>query len=291
MKTILVPTDFSATANTALQYAAHLAAQTNSRLLLFHCVPIQVAVAEVPAWYEPEQGLLEYYEYKLSQQARQVQLDNESRFEVETICRKGSLSQYFNEVVQEKAADLVVMGFDGASSWLDKIIGTVTSSYIKDTVCPVLMVPGQVSPALPRRVAYAADFAHPEQVFLAQLLDLTTPLQAQVSIVHVQNRPQADLAAEEKAIQAINQAFPNNDFAFAEIRQQDVAAGLEAFVRENGMDVLALASRDRSFLESLFHNSITDRLANHPAVPLLVLPEHPYHLAGSYHSHGEAAHN
>ena len=208
---------------------------------------------------------------------------------MEVVCRKGSLAQNLNDLIREKEVDMVVMGFKGASSWLDKLIGTVTSTFIKETVCPVLIVPGQVAPVLPRRVAYAADFEHQEQVFLTQLLGITRPLQAEVSIVHVQSRPHVDLAAEDKALDAINQAFPGNDFAFAEVRQHDVAAGLEAFVAENRMEVLALASRERSFLEDLFHTSVTDRLAVHPAVPLLVLPEHPYNLAGNYHNHHEAS--
>jgi nucleotide-binding universal stress UspA family protein len=289
MKTILVPTDFSASANTAVQYAAHLAAQIKSRVILFHCVPVQVAVAEVPAWYEPEQGLMEYYEYKLAKEAEQLRQENGYSFEVEGLCRKGSLGQNLNDLIQEKEADLVVMGFKGASSWLDRLIGTVTSTFIKETVCPVLIVPAEVVAAVPRRVAYAADFEHPEQVFLTQLLEVTTPLQAQVSVVHVQNRPEADLAAEERALEDINRAFPGNTFAFAEVRQQDVAAGLEAFVSENQMDVLALASRDRSFLEDLFHISVTDRLANHPAVPLLVIPEHSYKMSGNTPGHRQAS--
>jgi len=289
MKTILVPTDFSPNANTAVQYAAHLAAQLQSSIILFHSVPVQVAVAEVPAWYEPEQGLLEYYEYKLSQEAKQLRLDHGYRFEVEVVCRKGSLGQNLNDLIQEREVDLVVMGFKGASSWLDRLIGTVTSSFIKEAVCPVLIVPGQVAPAVPRRVAYAADFEHQEQVFLTQLLEVTTPLNAQVSIVHVQTRPQVDLAAEERALEDINRAFPGNAFAFAEVRQQDVAAGLEAFVAENRMEVLALASRDRGFLEDLFHTSVTDRLANHPAVPLLVIPEHPYKPGDNVQRHRQAS--
>lgn len=289
MKTILVPTDFSANANTAVQYAARLAAHLKSSIILFHCVPVQVAVAEVPAWYEPEQGLLEYYESKLAAEASQLRLENSNQFEVEVVCRKGSLAQNLNDLIREKGVDMVVMGFKGASSWLDKLIGTVTSTFIKETICPVLIVPGQVAPVLPQRVAYAADFEHQEQVFLTQLLGITRPLQAEVSIVHVQSRPHVDLAAEDKALDAINQAFPGNDFAFAEVRQHDVAAGLEAFVAENRMEVLALASRERSFLEDLFHTSVTDRLAIHPAVPLLVLPEHPYKLAGNFHNHHEAS--
>lgn len=288
MKTILVPTDFSANANTALQYAARLAAHLESSLILFHCVPVQVAVAEMPAWYEPDEGLLEYYEGKLREEAGQLRQVYGAQLEVAVECRKGSLAQHLNDLIRDREADLVVMGFKGASSWLDKWIGTVSSTFIKETVCPVLLVPGQVSPVIPRRVAYAADFEHPEGVFLHQLLQVTRPLEAQVSIVHVQSRPQAELAAEEQALAAINQAFPGNDFAFAEVRQQDVAAGLEAFVAENNMEVLALASRERGFVEDLFHSSVTDRLAMHPAVPLLVLPERPYKLADGFRNHWEA---
>jgi nucleotide-binding universal stress UspA family protein len=48
MKTIIVPTDFSATSNNAMDYAAGLAKQTGSSLLVFHAYQVPVSMTDVP---------------------------------------------------------------------------------------------------------------------------------------------------------------------------------------------------------------------------------------------------
>ena len=48
MKNILVPTDFSATAERALYYAIELAKKENAKLLLFHAYDINYTSGEIP---------------------------------------------------------------------------------------------------------------------------------------------------------------------------------------------------------------------------------------------------
>ena len=48
MKTIIVPTDFSAISNNAMDYALGLAKETGSSLLLFHAYQVPVSMTDVP---------------------------------------------------------------------------------------------------------------------------------------------------------------------------------------------------------------------------------------------------
>lgn len=48
MKTILVPTDFSNTAETALHFAILLAKKLKAKLLLVHCYELSAAIAAAP---------------------------------------------------------------------------------------------------------------------------------------------------------------------------------------------------------------------------------------------------
>ena len=47
MKTILAPTDFSASSINAVNYAADLALSINANLVLFHAIPFPIAVSEI----------------------------------------------------------------------------------------------------------------------------------------------------------------------------------------------------------------------------------------------------
>jgi nucleotide-binding universal stress UspA family protein len=216
---------------------------------------------------------LEVYEARLRREANHLRLEHGFKFAVEVVCTTGSLLANLNRAVAEQGADLVVMGTKGASSWLDKLIGTTTSAYLREAPCPVLVVPAETELVLPERVAYAADFENEEGAFLRELLPVTRALGAGITIVHVDNEAELNTVPDEQVIDEINQEFPGNTFAWAQIRDRDVAAGLEAFVREGQVPLLALPLRDRGLLETLFHHSITNALAFHARVPLLVLPE------------------
>ena len=48
MKTILVPTDFSKSANNAAEYAANFAIATKAKILLFHVYNVPIIVSDVP---------------------------------------------------------------------------------------------------------------------------------------------------------------------------------------------------------------------------------------------------
>jgi len=276
MKTILVPTDFSHNAHVALQYAARIVAQINGKLILFHNATLQVSAAEVPVWQEPDPELVQLFEYRLKKEAEQINSEQEFNLEIETICRPGLLNQNINNLVREKKVDLVIMGTKGANSWVTKFTGTMTAAYMKEAICPVLIVPPGAAYAVPQQLAYAADFQNEEGVFLSQLLQITAPLKAALTIVNVKSNQQLHTITDDQILDEINQQFPDNDFCFAGIRENNIAASLEAFVTENQMDVLALALRKRSFLGDLFHKSLTRELAFHATIPLLILPETPY---------------
>ena len=47
MKTILAPTDFSASSLNAVNYAADLAVSINAKLVLFHAIPFPIAISEI----------------------------------------------------------------------------------------------------------------------------------------------------------------------------------------------------------------------------------------------------
>jgi nucleotide-binding universal stress UspA family protein len=63
------------------------------------------------------------------------------------------------------------------------------------------------------------------------------------------------------------------------LEEENVAKGLEAFIRDHQADLVAVGIHDRSFLANLFHSSVTEQLAYHTSIPLLALPENPYALA------------
>jgi nucleotide-binding universal stress UspA family protein len=276
MKTILVPTDFSENANSALHYAANLANLTKAKIILFHTEALQVAISENPVIMDPAPAQIKSNEQKLEELAQKLTADFNLNQPAETICLTGNLSLRLNEMVRTREVDLVVIGTKGATKFLDKILGTNAAAFIKVALCPVLVIPPNARYEPVTRLAYAADFESDERVPLHQLLNIAEPLKAEVYVINIKSDQQLDTILDDEVIYFIQEEFPDYNLHINQIKEDDVVKGLQEFIEQNGMHILAVSIHEHSFLEEFFHRSITRQLAMQTHVPLLTLPCRPY---------------
>lgn len=280
MKTILVPTDFSDSASNALYYAAALASQTQSRLVLVHAIAMDVVeLPGNPFELKPDLRLETYYLAKLEHLASRIRVKHGTRLQVDTVCVHGSIQDHLNELVLSQQADLVVMGTNGAHTVLKKLMGTNTARCIQQAICPILAIPISAWYQGIKRIAYASDFENNDTHYLQQLFGFAGPLNLEVYIFNVKSDDQLDLEDDNHILRQIKRHFPDNRYSVAQLKENDVVAGIQAFIRENQMDVLALAVHKRDFLERIFHSGAWEELAFQTSVPLLALPEKPYRHA------------
>jgi nucleotide-binding universal stress UspA family protein len=276
MKTILIPTDFSDHAANAVNYAAALASHINARLILVHAIALEVIeVPGNPFVRHPDSRLEIYYNDILEHQAKQLHI-HYPKLKIESRCVHGTIHTVLNELIREHQADLVVMGTRGANSFLKKLIGTNTVSVIKEALCPVLVIPANSRYHQIKNIAYASDFETKQYPFLKQLVQFTEPLNAAVYIFNVKSDEQLDLVGDNQILHEINRHFPGNNFSFAQLQDGDVVDGINHFVIENQIDLLAVCVHKPDILEKIFHTSVSQELAFESAIPLLALPEKPY---------------
>lgn len=277
MKTLLVPTDFSDNASNALYYAAALAAHCEGRLVLLHAIALDVVeLPGNPFDLKPDMRLEAYFLAKLEHLASKVRVKHGVRLQVETRVVHGNILDHLNKVVMSEQADLVVMGTKGAGSLVKKLMGTNTASYIKQAICPVLAIPVSAWYQDLKKIAYASDFETIETGFLKQLFHFARPLHLDVCIFNVKSEDQLDLVPDSQILGQIKRAFPDEHYSIAQMKGRHVVAGIQAFIKDNHMDILALSVHRPDFLEKLFHSSVSESLAFQTTIPVLTLPEKPY---------------
>ncbi len=224
--------------------------------------------------YSLDSQLIEDCEEELFKVAELIK--KEFNFETETFCLYGPLIPHLNELVKTQAVDLVVMGTHGAGNFLDSLMGTNASAYIKEALCPVLVIPAHTTFSPVRHIAYASDFETEETVYLKQLFLLASGFNAEVNIINIQSEKQLNIVSDSQVFKSIVKHFPHNRYSVAQLRNNDIIAGLQEFVQEDQAEVLAVSIQDRGLLEELFHHSITRKLALRAFVPLLTLPATSY---------------
>lgn len=137
---ILVPTDFSETAEGALDYAITLAAKLGARIHLVNAIGI-------PALGIPELGVaLTSTMIDSIVRGNQVALDrlvDKRRGQAtfgEVMLRTGDVRDIILNAAEEVHADLIVMGTHGRRGVSHALLGSIAEAIVRTAPCPVLTV-------------------------------------------------------------------------------------------------------------------------------------------------------
>jgi nucleotide-binding universal stress UspA family protein len=142
-ETIVVPTDFSENARSALATAVQLCSGLNARLSLVHVVPASYLRAAISAGLLTSDDTDETVRAKVNAQieARFDELMQQvgTRCAVERTILHGDPGREITEYLRSSKAGLVVVGRRGITL-ADVILGSVAEKLVRHAPCPVVVV-------------------------------------------------------------------------------------------------------------------------------------------------------
>lgn len=134
-QTILVPTDFSETAELALQAALSLGRDHHAKLVLVAAPPPPPPTSEVYVPLHGDDGTTEAMKRQLAELARSI-----TALPVETRMMIGSPGPAIVAAAEECQADLIVMGTHGRTGLSRLLMGSVAEYVLRHAPCPVLTI-------------------------------------------------------------------------------------------------------------------------------------------------------
>jgi nucleotide-binding universal stress UspA family protein len=137
---VLVPIDFSATADRALAYAIALAQQLQARLTLLHVLDMTpVTMDEMTAGVTATS--LEAQETE-AQHLLQASLERVQRagLQGDLLLVQGTPTQTIVDMAGEQGVDLILMGTHGRTGLAHVFLGSVAEHVVRQGPCPVLVV-------------------------------------------------------------------------------------------------------------------------------------------------------
>jgi len=137
---VLVPIDFSATADRALAYAIALAQQLQARLTLLHVLDMTpVTMDEMTAGMTAT-----YLEAQETEAQRLLQASRErvqrAGLQGESLLVQGPPPQTILDTAGEQGVDLIIMGTHGRTGLARVLLGSVAEHVVRQGPCPVLVV-------------------------------------------------------------------------------------------------------------------------------------------------------
>jgi nucleotide-binding universal stress UspA family protein len=277
MKQILVPTDFSKTAQLAVDVASDIAKKANAELILLHVIEepshtslnITGEVDLSEAW-EEKIFTAKLIERSKKQMAKLVDDLKDKGLKVKQEMRMGTPFHGMRDIIADQMVDLVVMGTEGRTKVEEMIIGSNTEKVIRHAKCPVLTVHKKPVTTDFKNIVYATAMAKDEKVFsriircaqqlydsTVHLLRINTPGNFQRDVVIRKNMQ--DFA---KKLQLKN--FTIN--IFNDVTEED---GIIYFAESVNADLIAMATHGRTGFAHLLAGSIAEDVVFHTRRPVL----------------------
>jgi nucleotide-binding universal stress UspA family protein len=163
VQNILVPTDFSACSEKALQFAATIARTHRSRLTILHIVPplLPPLLGVLPPVPRRSEAL-----HAARDQMRQFEAGLRSKgvlreIESDTLIKRGEPWKVISKILRSQGSDLIVMGTHGPTGLKKLILGSFAEVVFRKAPCPVLTVgpriPDQAVAESPQRILFPTD--------------------------------------------------------------------------------------------------------------------------------------
>ncbi|MCO6478962.1 MAG: universal stress protein [Phaeodactylibacter sp.] len=266
MQKILVPTDFSANADNATQFAIDIANKYGSEIHLLHSFHISSKRADVmknmgKAVRNESEGEMSRAILKF----KRLLGDNVSISGEVMAGPAVSNTVYYAE--KEKCT-LIVMGTQGATGALEVFIGSTTGGVLKSASVPVLAIPSQYGYRPLKDIVLALDNQPlPSREVFSPLQELAAIYEAEVNIFHLRMDGE-ERGIDEKVYTYLEGLRVN---FHEESGRSDVHERINAFVKEANASLLCMVRRKRGFFESLFKGSATLKQVYNSPAPLLVL--------------------
>lgn len=277
MKQILFPTDFSEAANTAFIYALRFADSFDAELVILHVYDLPIV--ETPTLPEStkeifdivEMNQFESFREELPELHKMAERRNLGHVKMRNILLYGDLVYNINKVCIDEKIDLIVMGTKGATGLKETFIGSSTASVITNAKVPVLGIPAEAEYHPIKNIAFTTQYKDKDNDALAKTLDIARKFKASVLCLYIKNPD--DPADIDERINEWKIFYRDENIDFFNIAGDHIEQTILDFAENQKVGLLVMRTHKRGFFESLFHRSLTKKMAYHTKIPLLVFHE------------------
>ena len=270
METILIATDFSSVARNATTYGFELARQIHAKVILFTAYQPPFTMPDSVLYVTPEDLKRNIYKQLLDEAEafdprRTVALQTES-------CQGRVASSIISAAIHHNAS-YIVAGMKEKGKEIRKYFGSTVTHLSKTSPVPLIVVPANAVFSAPKTLALASDITDETDIpIIEPLKKLGENFNSTLSVVRVIEKSMDEVV--ERVVRPESFKFFLASFhpSYEFVKSENVAKALNEFVKQHGVDMIAVVLHEHNWFERVFTKSVTKSLVFLTKVPLLILP-------------------
>jgi len=274
-KKILIPTDFSETADLALEHAVFMAKLLDAEITLLHVVStfaFRVNLPEANVDESQNAKLSGAIGSRLSQIASAVM--EQSGVKVNTLITSGRIREEVVRIAEEIDADVIIVGTHGVSGLKEFFMGSNAFRIVSEAACPVLSVQRSANKIGFKNIVIPIDNSFHSREKVSLSVRMAKSYDAELHICGLRSHDHQDEDINAKFRMKMKQV---EDFCKEkEIRYSmttlfcsNIAKATMDFANEKNADLIIIMNEQEVNSTGFFMGPYAQQLVNHSSLPVL----------------------
>ena len=272
---IAVPTDFSESANLAIDHAVDIAKRFEADLVLIHVLENGAYQGIFSPSKKTEYDELEHT--KLHMQEFAHNLEAKSGLNVSHYVVSGRIHEQIVAVSDDVEADVIVMGTHGVSGWEEFFVGSNAFKVVTQSSCPVLTIQQKASAKDLKNIILPIDSTLQSRQKVKQAAGLAKKFGATIHIASLLTEDEPSIRFEfETRMKQVSDFLDREGIAYthATLVGSNLATMTMNFAESKGGNLIVMMTEQESNLTGFLMGPFAQQIVNHSKIPVLsVSPE------------------
>jgi nucleotide-binding universal stress UspA family protein len=275
IKRILIPTDFSETANLALEHAVNLARLVDAQITLLHVVTTFAFRVNLPEFDLDESQtnkLSGVVGSKLSSIAAEI--SEKYGIKVNTLVTSGRIREEVVKISDEIDADIIILGTHGVSGLKEFFMGSNAFRIVSEAACPVLSIQKSDKPIGFRNIVVPIDNSFHSREKLGLSVRIAKIFDARLFICGLRSYDHNDQDLNARFRMKMKQvedflAEKEVEYTTNTIFCSNIAKATMDYAAEIDADLIVIMNEQEINTTGFFMGPFAQQVVNHSHIPVL----------------------
>lgn len=271
MRTIIAPTNFSDSSVNAVNYAADIALNTGSSLVLLHIIQMPESF-DAPITQLEYETMLKDAKEQLDFIKKRLEIRTQGEIDITTKAVVNSIAQELAEINRHHHPFVIVIGPERQNSAERFLFSSHTFDNVVNLPCPVIVVPQNAAFRHIKRIGLATDLQDVENLPVEAIGAMIELFDASLDIIHVGSKPDQK-NKRAKGITDVARRLQQFDPVFHFEVSDSLQNGINAYAKRNKEDLIIVLPKRHSFFHSLFRKSKAKQIVLNNNTPVAAIAQ------------------
>lgn len=272
---ILIPTDFSDTANLALEHAVRMAQLLDSEIILLHVVStfaFRVNLPEVDIDESQNTRLSGAIGARLAQIAEEIKSTHGVK--VNTMISYGRIREEVVRIADETDADMIILGTHGVSGIREFFMGSNAFRIVSEASCPVLSVQQSAQQFGFKNIVVPIDNSFHSREKLSLAVKMAATYNSNIHICGLRSHDHDDEEINAKFRMKMKQVEDflkerQVEFTASTVFCSNIARATMDYAAEKNADLIIIMNEQEINTTGFFMGPYAQQIVNHSNIPIL----------------------